>query len=578
MNNTLMIIVLTFFLLAVFPGCNQETNDSNDIDEDVSYSLRHVKHAESGHAMVAGTFSEQAVEDGLAAIRNGGSAIDGVLTTVLSQIAYTGGSMISYAGILTIVYFDNESGSVYSLDGTYKVPSGEDDPLSILPLGNPDGRSALISGFMAAVQAAHDRFGVLSFGEIFVPAIGVAENGFNMHMGLAMDIESQWDVLSRLPETRRVFTKSNGERYQAGDHFVQPELAETLRKVVSEGAEYMYTGDWGQKFVEIVRREGGKINMADMESYRVDWEEPSHTTYNGFNIYSLSPISLGGVASVEAFNLLENSGLFGATQHYSESAELLYQFIMIDRIRVFLTYFPAGPIILGQRFPGHDFSLSSRLRKEKSRLIWELINSGEWHQIENEILQQRNLYRQIPHTAAVVAVDSMGNAAAVVHTINTYAWGTTGIFVDGVSIPDSGAIRQLRMASVGAGAYLPDNENPCLVTRYGRPFLVCGSTGGGQHAETIQNIYNILTFDHDPLTSLNTVKFLNHNDQNIRSHNILRHSFPRDILDAVRDMGQALSIVEYPNQNWVGIKITQGGEHLFGATSSHTDDCQVAGY
>jgi len=46
------------------------------------------------------------------------------------------------------------------------------------------------------------------------------------------------------------------------------------------------------------------------------------------------------------------------------------------------------------------------------------------------------------HSDAIVAVDRWGNVAALLHTINTVSWGETGIFVDGVSIPDSGAIQQ----------------------------------------------------------------------------------------------------------------------------------------
>ena len=43
------------------------------------------------------------------------------------------------------------------------------------------------------------------------------------------------------------------------------------------------------------------------------------------------------------------------------------------------------------------------------------------------------------HSDANVVVDASGNMAVLLHSINTLNWGTTGIFVDGVSIPDSGA-------------------------------------------------------------------------------------------------------------------------------------------
>jgi gamma-glutamyltranspeptidase/glutathione hydrolase len=45
-------------------------------------------------------------------LTRGGNAADAVLTTALAQIALTAGSAISYAGIMTVVYFDAGSGKV----------------------------------------------------------------------------------------------------------------------------------------------------------------------------------------------------------------------------------------------------------------------------------------------------------------------------------------------------------------------------------------------------------------------------------------------------------------------------------
>ena len=57
----------------------------------------------------------------------------------------------------------------------------------------------------------------------------------------------------------------------------------------------------------------------------------------------------------------------------------------------------------------------------------------------------------------------------MIHTINTAGWGTTGIFVDGVSIPDSGAQQQRSMLAVGPGGRMPDHGVPLIGLRDGRP-------------------------------------------------------------------------------------------------------------
>ena len=44
----------------------------------------------------------------------------------------------------------------------------------------------MVPGFMAGVQALHDRFGKLSFSTLFAPAISVAENGVPMNAHLEL--------------------------------------------------------------------------------------------------------------------------------------------------------------------------------------------------------------------------------------------------------------------------------------------------------------------------------------------------------------------------------------------------------
>jgi gamma-glutamyltranspeptidase/glutathione hydrolase len=102
----------------------------------------------------------------------------------------------------------------------------EDDPATIPPNAGPDakpsGRSALVPGFMAGVEAAHRRFGKLPFAKLFEPAIYYAENGFKLHAIHGSMLAKREAVLTRLPETRRVFTREDGKLYRLGDRFAQP--------------------------------------------------------------------------------------------------------------------------------------------------------------------------------------------------------------------------------------------------------------------------------------------------------------------------------------------------------------------
>ena len=224
--------------------------------------------AEGPNGVVVAVTGPLAVHAGLETLKAGGSAADAALATALAQVVECGGSYVSHAGIFGMVYFDAETGEVYYLNAGFNTPREETDPLSIPGGGTPSGRTALVPGFMAGVQAAHDRFGKLPRRQVFAPAIELAEQGVKVSPLLGGFLRYRKDVLSRLPETRRIFTKEQGTLYAEGEIFCQPELAKTLRQVADQGAAYMYSGAWADEFVAAVQREGGKLTREDMHAYR----------------------------------------------------------------------------------------------------------------------------------------------------------------------------------------------------------------------------------------------------------------------------------------------------------------------
>ena len=175
--------------------------------------------------MIAGVTNPFAVHAGMEMLKAGGSAADAALTTVLAQVALNAGAAVSYAGILTAVYYDAGSKKVYSLNASWNTPKDETDPRSIPSMGTASGRTALVPGFMAGVQALHDRFGRRPFAELFAPTIWLAENGFPLPPVIDFWRHSQKPSIERLSETRSVFQNDVGEYYSEGDTFRQRQLA-----------------------------------------------------------------------------------------------------------------------------------------------------------------------------------------------------------------------------------------------------------------------------------------------------------------------------------------------------------------
>ena len=220
-----------------------------------------------GHGgMVSATVSPLAVFAGIQALKLGGNAADTAAATALTQITTQLGSVVSYAGLFTMVYYDAKTHKVYSMDAGYNSYLKETDsktiPVSDLgplaeslrpnrPKGAIKGRETLVPGFMAGVEAMHGRFGRLPFRDLFQPALWYAEHGVRISPIL------QWlfhpSSKGAVPHAGRSAVhaqEGGGEMPKAGDLFLQADLGKTLKAVGEHGSRYMYTGPVGSRLRE----------------------------------------------------------------------------------------------------------------------------------------------------------------------------------------------------------------------------------------------------------------------------------------------------------------------------------------
>jgi gamma-glutamyltranspeptidase/glutathione hydrolase len=451
--------------------------------------------AEGRNGIVVGLTGRRAVHAGIEILKQGGSAADAAMTTAMAQVVEAAGSYISFAGVLSMTYLDTATGKVRFLNACFNTPLDEKDPLSIPKLdpfasgASPSGRSVLVPGFMAGVEAGHDRFGRLPLDRIVEPAIRMAEEGFEVDASLAGLIQFRKDVLSRLPETRRIFTKPDNKFYERGDRFRQPELAATLRAFATQGAAYFYTGDWSRRFVAAMRNDGGVLTGRDLQAYKVLWEEPLETSYGDARLHAPGPSSGGGVDIIEALNLVELAGLKKRGLP-TQSAESLFWLMQISRNQIF----SFSHNLVTNRFPDRDFSPKSRVTKQSAQWIWDRMLAGAW---PFSIKPKRAPDKPVQHSSGVVVVDRWGNVAAVTHSIYTAVWGRTGIFVGGVSIPDSASFQQEAIKEAGPDKRLADSMCPLIVTRRGKPVLASTVIGGGLHQRNLFALTYILEFGMD---------------------------------------------------------------------------------
>jgi hypothetical protein len=112
--------------------------------------------------------------------------------------------------------------------------------------------------------------------------------------------------------------------------------------------------------------------------------------------------------------------------------------------------------------PGLDPTPESRVKKESARFLWQKMNEPGWQKLISTLKPKSTGSN---HSTGVITVDAQGNVAAILHSINTIGWGATGIFVDGISIPDSATFQQPVIAKLKPGDRLPDTTNPVIVLK-----------------------------------------------------------------------------------------------------------------
>jgi gamma-glutamyltranspeptidase/glutathione hydrolase len=465
-------------------------------------SVRRVVSGKSG--LVVSTLSPIAALAGVQTLKHGGNAADAAIAAALTQIATALGTNISYAGILEVVYYDAKSRRTQTLGAGWNTWSGETDRASIplsptlsglfgqLSVAKSAGRGTLVPGFMAGIEALHLRFGKRKFKDLFAPAIYYAEHGITLSPMLGGYFSAFSPFLAATPAGQRFMRQSGGDVPRRGDRFVQTDLAATLRTVARRGAREMYSGAWAREFVAAVAAAGGKASLEDMKRYHVEWSEPVSGQFQEYEI-KLSPTTLGGPAILESLALAEHTGLVKEAPYSRDAASLL----QLSRILSWSMIGANNPAALAPfKAAGIDVSLAGRLSPTYASAVGAAL---------------RNLFvaapgpvapTTTPHTASVTVVDAEGNVAVLIHTANTVGWGSTGLIVGGVPIPEAAGLTSLRFPTVKPGQRLPHDMAPLIVFKDGQPTLGMSTAGASFENETVKVLLETLAYGSDLTTAL----------------------------------------------------------------------------
>ncbi len=467
---------------------------------------------------------------GLQMLMKGGNAVDAAVA-VGAVMNMMGPQMNGIGGNGFMTIFDRKTGTVYSLSMAGAAPKAiRADRMT--PASLDWGIDAgIVPGVFGGYLVALERFGTMSLKEVFAPAIDYAEHGYPIDPSLASGIAMMQSKLAEFPTTAKLFMP-DGRPLQAGELFRNPGLAETLRRTVEAEQQALkqgrtrgqaieaaydrfYKGDIAQEIDRFMRAHHGALTAADLAAYRPTWQEPVHTTYRGYDVYSNPPTSRGGLELTMQLNLVEG---FDLAKYGPESAEALHlEMEAIKLAKADIYRYVADPAFTKMPMTG---LLSKSYAARRRRLIdlhhaMTYPAAGDPARFVTPPAGIDAFLRRPPvpsgpafadrypderDTTNYDIVDGDGNAVSCTPTLGN-------IFGAGVVIGDTGIILNDGMR-LGSTSPYPDNVNyvrggqipllnnsPTIVLKDGRLKMVFGSPGGETIGQTeFQMLVNVLDF------------------------------------------------------------------------------------
>ena len=486
--------IYTLFITLILSGCQQQ------LQPNLQQQRSKQGMAVSAHPL--------ATEAGLAALQQGGNAVDAAAATALViSVVEPFSAGIGGGGFLLLRRA--QTGTVQALDFRERAPKRAtrdmylDQQGKVRPRASLDGHLAAgIPGTVAGLYTVHREYGKLPWAAVVAPAIALAENGFPVSSRFTKAVKGRQDTIQKNSAARQVFTKG-GILYQPGELLVQRDLALTLRKI-SQNPQSFYTGDIARAIASDMAKNGGLITLEDLKNYTPIWRNPVCGNFRTYEICAMSPPSSGGVHLLQILNILGDTDLKKLGPKNPDTLHLMAESMRIayaDR-----SEYLGDPDFVSVPVKALTSKNYAKLRRSQIQM------SKAKPSIEVKAIDAQTLSRFVyesPETTHLTVVDKERNVVSLTFTVNggfgagAVAAGT-GIllnnemddFAAAPGVPNLFGLVGGEANSIAPGKTPLSSMTPIIVTENGKFRLAAGAPGGSTIITTVlQIVLNVLVYD-----------------------------------------------------------------------------------
>ncbi len=505
------------------------------------------------HAMVV-TIHHLATDAGVDVLKEGGNAVDAAVAVGFAlEVVHPVAGNIGGGGFMLI---HDHTGKNIFIDYREEAPLAAtanmylDAQGNVIPKASIVGYRAIgVPGSVAGLVYAERKYGRLTLDKVMAPAIRLAADGFVLSAEEAQELHDP--ILTNFPASKKIFQR-DGDFYQAGETFRQPELAETLRKIEKDPSDF-YDGAMAKQIAAAVQQGGGLITAADMAHYKVKERTPIVGTYHGYTILSAPPSSSGGITLMETLNILDGYKLTPLGDRTAPEMHLI--------IEAFRRAFMDRNNYLGD--PDYVKMPIAQMLSQKYAAAWRATINPDKATPSADLVRPAGFLPPPPtmkdvrtepmDTTHYSVMDAQGDAVAVTTTLN-------GGFGSGVTVPGLGFLLNDEMDDFAskqgvpnmfgliqgpANAIAPGKRplsamTPTIVLKNGKVAMVLGSPGGPTIITTVANVF--LSVADEGLNIQQAVDAPRFHQQYLPDTVMMEPGFSPEAIDGLRAMGYTLRI------------------------------------